>query len=60
MNEYEVVRIAQSLDLRDTNSTLEFVRMVAEHCAQLAEECPRDQTPVDAARTIRRAFGLFK
>jgi hypothetical protein len=58
MDEFQVVRIAQALDLQDAESMLDFVRMLAEHCAQLAEECPPDKRPIDAAAAIRRAFSL--
>jgi hypothetical protein len=55
----EIVRIANALDPEHDGSLLEFAHMLAEHCAQVAEECPRGASAVDAAAAIRIAFRLI-
>jgi hypothetical protein len=56
MQAAEIVRLANALDLRDENSTLLFARMLAEHCAQIVEECPPNFSIDQAAAAIRVLF----
>jgi hypothetical protein len=58
LDAYHVVQIARALDLDDAESTLAFAKMLAEHCARLAEECSGAATASDAAAAIRVAFRL--
>jgi hypothetical protein len=55
MEPAEIVAIANSLQLDAERSVLDFARLVAEHCAQLAEETLGG---AGAAQTIRAAFHL--
>jgi hypothetical protein len=58
LDAHHVVQIARALDLDDAGSTLAFAKMLAEHCARLAEECPVGASARDAATAIRVAFRL--
>ncbi len=54
-----IVALARALVARPEEASLRFVRLVAEHCAQLAEECGRAADGPGAARHIRLMFGLL-
>jgi hypothetical protein len=59
MQAAQVVALANALDPARDGSMLAFAHMLAEHCAQVAEECPDGATAVDAAAAIRTAFRLI-
>jgi hypothetical protein len=57
MSPTEVIAIADELDCKPHASALQFARMLAEHCAQLAGEA--QGRGLDAAEAIRTAFHLL-
>ena len=52
----EIIRIAEELDCGPSRTAVAFARMIAEHCAQLAEECPSTASPDAVASAIRTSF----
>ena len=54
----EIVSIARQLRCDPAENALSFARMVAQQCAELADECPPGSTASDAALAIRTAFKL--
>jgi hypothetical protein len=56
VNSEDIIAIANELDCGPTQSAVMFALMIAEHCAQLAEECTPGRSAQDAADAIRSAF----
>ena len=58
MTAEEIVAVAMELDCGPSDSAVSFARMIAEHCAQLAEEVGDATTGAGIAAIIRGAFLL--
>jgi hypothetical protein len=56
VNSEDIMAIASELDCGPAQSAVTFALMIAEHCAQLAEECVPGGSAQDAADAIRNAF----
>ena len=53
-----IIALADDLHVDPQRAGLALIRLIAEHCAQLAEECPSGASALDAAETIRLLFSL--
>lgn len=53
-----VVMMTRALIARPEETAMPFLRMIVEHCAQLADECGGASSGSEVARHIRQMFGL--
>jgi hypothetical protein len=58
MTSEEIVAVAQELNCGPSETAVSFARMIAEHCAQLAEEMDGPASGMAIAGVIRKSFML--